>query len=123
MWWLRVGILVGSVVLGGALLEGCTRKREEATPPDRTPPNPFPTGSGSYTPPRPRIGPPSDPPPANSVSVTPPPVTPVAENCDQYIRPVMSVTINNPRSELETLQTRVIPLLNTHAEESRIGNF
>jgi hypothetical protein len=45
------------------------------------------------------------------------------ENCDRFIRPIMTVTINSPRSELEILQNRVIPRLNTHAQESRGGNF
>jgi hypothetical protein len=122
MWWLRVGIFVGSVLLGGTLLEGCTRKREESNrPPEPPPQNPFPTTSGTYTPPRPRIGPPSDP-SLSSGSVIPP-VVPVSEDCDRFVRPMMSVTINSPRSELEILQNRVIPRLNTHAEESRVGNF
>jgi len=85
---------------------------------------PTPTIPGSYTPPRPRIGPPTE--TASPTASAPvPPVIPVITeaNCSFFARPAMERNITNPRTELETLQNRVIPRMNIHAAESRQGNF
>src|SRR4030095_207798 len=125
MWWLGCGVLVGSVVIGGSLLSGCRRRHEETQPPPELPSSPpsIPTPAGTYTPPRPRIGPPSETASTPVSAPIPPVVAPLAPDCSFFARPALELNIERPRTELETLQNRVIPRMNIHAAESRQGNF